>query len=245
MDINTCKRFLKQSVKNVSLKIIILSNFLTYISILFAATSRINNKGVVAILGGFLLKQNPSSIYVLEWILPRFVLIYILFINTYTFIEKGVYLVFTRIKSKMLFYFVVNIVCLLIIFIWYIEGYILVTLYCRFVFGLRVPDMYSILKMFFLDILATYLIFNIFYIFTLIFNKLLIGAFSSIFIYLMPIFMNNTQCILFKFLPSNHSMYLRQKYMHNSFLYFGIGLTVLIIMQLIIIKKIEIHNEGV
>lgn len=244
MDIKISKRFLKQSIKSISYRFVILSDILIYIIILFAASARNHHNGFIDILGGFPLKQEPSSIYVLEWIVPRFILIYILFINTYNFIEKGVYLVFVRIKSKMIFYSIVNIVNLFTIFLWYICGYVLVLLYCRFIIYSQIPSIFVILKMLCLDILSTDLIYNIFYVLTLLFKKIFIGTFSSIFIYLVPIFTNNTKSIIFKIMPSNHSMYLRQEYLDNSFLFLGMGLIILIFIELLIINNIDIYNEG-
>ncbi len=246
MKIDERFRFIKSIIVSTKLKMIMVTAIAIYA---FTAVVSVHGNQFGAntkeVLGGFSIKQDILSIYTLEWIVPKLLVCYILFVFIGNCTKNMVYLVVTRMKSKLNWFIIINLASLFIIIVWYLTGYLIVLTICKYKYGGSGIPLKMLSKMFTLDILGTYCIFNIFYLVSMCFYKIMLGIMVSLFIYISSMFTNNTHSIFFKLLFSNHEMYIRQRYLTGSYLYLILCSLAMLTIGSLVFKNRELSYEGV
>lgn len=229
------------NIKNIGIKLYIIVPIITYSIITIASMDNYHlMEDPVRILGGFPLNQFPFSVYTMVWILPKILLSYLLFIYIGNLVNTNLYLSITRIRSKVEWYIIYNSIGLVLIFIWYIVGYVTINLILYISFGEIYLGIIKNITMIILDILFTYFIFNVVYLLGIIIKKLNLGIILSLILYFSPIFTNNPNRLLFKLLPSNHAMILRQDYLSYSYSYICILSITLLLIGCYLFRKTEL-----
>lgn len=246
MNIKSFIKYLKTCLVGMNINLVTLTSFITYLIMSFTSVCSFSaNDKIIEILGGFSLNQPPLSIYILLWLIPKLMLFYLIVLFINSLFHNTLPMIILRVKSKSLWFITNNLIVFLAIVLWYMIGYIVVifTTYIKFKKGLSVEIQYF--KMLGLDILATYCILNIFYIIIIITNKIIPAITVVLTIYISTMFTNNPYSIIFKILPTNYQMFIRQQYVFNSFSYLCITSIMIFILCIFFIKKNELLFEGV
>ena len=246
MDIKISVRYLKSCLININLKLIIIISALTYLLFSFNSVGvSSSNDGIINILGGFSLNQPPLSIYILLWLIPKLILFYFISIFITNSFQNTLPIIILRVRSKLLWISINTLAAFIAIIFWYIIGYLVVIIFMFIKNGEAFNIHIQYFKMLELDILSTYCIVNIFYLLIIITNKMMPAITVILTIYLSTMFINNPESIIFKLLPSNHGMIVRQQYLSNSFLYVFTVNAVILLLCIFFIKKNELLLKGV
>lgn len=231
---------IKSTIKNIRINLYIIVSIITYLIIALAS---IDNyflmENPIRILGGFPLYQFPFSIYTLVWIIPKIILAYLLFNYIGNLLNINLSFSIIRIKSRIRWYILYNLIGLIIIIVWYGMGYITLNLVICGTLGKIYDNFLQNINMLVLDIAFTYFIFNLVYLLGIVKKKLNLGVILALIVYISPIFTNNPNKIIFRILPSNHAMILRQEYLSYSYFYIFTLIIILLVFGCCSFKKSE------
>ena len=239
-------KIVKTFISNNRLRDITIVSILTYITMSLGLQGPSDYvTDILKLLGGIHIDQEPLSVYALIWLIPKLILYYMLFIRMSDSIQKRLPLLIFRTGTKAKWYFCYNVSTLITIVVWYLIGYltsiIVVSVKYKTVFS--ISSLYF--KMFMLDILATYCIFNIFYTFTITLYKSLPGIIASLIINFSSMFTNKPERLIFRILPSNHQMMVRQQFLCHSYLYLIVLSIIIMCIGYYLFKIKDISYEGV
>lgn len=227
-------RFYRMCVCDANYKIILI--LALCINLFICSSRQIDNdilSSTNAVLVGFSLNKGIFSACSLEWYVPRIFILSYIFIFFHKMEERFLFTII-RVKSRKVWFLVNNISSLTIIVAWFFISYgVLVLNYILRSDFVSIP--YSIvLKLFIVDVLTLYLMYNIFFVITLLSRGIQLASIICIGIYFSAAFTNKPSFWLFQVIPTNHEMLLRQQYVNNSLTYLIISSLFLVVVGMLI-----------